>query len=363
MENTKYQEKVKFLISKGKRQSFLLDIEVENVVKEFCLSDEEIEKLYLILSNIDIEVIDTKTLKELDLSLKENQKEVVDTEYLDHFDEDDLIKRYFREMGAIELLTKEEEIELAKLIEKGGEEGKAATQKLVSANLRLVISIAKRYKNTGLTLSDLIQEGNLGLMKAAARFDYNLGFKFSTYATLWIKQSISRAINDQSKNIRIPNHIIQRISIYKKANKELCEDLGREPTLDELVDKLQLSEEQISNLMLLTKDTISLNTAIDDDGSSTIMDFVEDKTICNPEQIASNKLLLEKIDEVLNTLEPREKEILIYRYGLFGKKEETLDEVGKRMDLSRERVRQIEMRALRKLRFPNRSRKLIDFFN
>lgn len=361
MDNLKYLKKLETLMEKGKKQGFLLDIEIAQLTKDFCLVDEEIEKLYIDLSNLDIDVLTNSLLN--DLEEEDEFEKLHEEEYLNHFDDEDLIKRYFREMGNIPILSKEEEIELAKLIEKGGEEGKKAMQKLVSSNLRLVISIAKRYKNTGLTFLDIIQEGNLGLMKAAERFDYNLGFKFSTYATLWIRQSISRALVDQSKVIRIPTHIIQRISQYMKIQKKLSAELKREPSLEELVNELELSEEQVSNLILLTRETISLDAPIGDDSNSNIIDFVEDSNICNPEQIACNKLLLEKLNEVLDTLEKREKDILIYRYGLFGEKAETLDEVGKKMKLSRERVRQIEMKALRKLRFPNRSRKIIDFLN
>lgn len=361
MENTKYLKELDILINKGKKQGFLFDIEIAQLTNKFCLADEEIEKLYLDLSQLDIEVL-TNTPIEKDED-EEEEEEETDESYLDNFDNEDLIKRYFREMGNIKMLTQSEEVELAKQIEKGGEEGKIAMQQLVSANLRLVIANAKKYRNTGLTFLDLIQEGNLGLMKAAERFDYKYGYKFSTYATLWIRQSISRAIVDQSKNIRIPTHIIQRISQYMKVVKKLSAELKREPTLDELVDEMQLSEEQVSNLILLTKETISLDTPIGDDSNSNIIDFIEDKSVCNPEQIACNNLLVEKIREVLDTLEVREKEILIHRYGLFGEKQETLDEVGRRMDLSRERVRQIEMKALRKLRFHSRSKKIIDFLN
>lgn len=362
LDNLKFTKEVDKLIETGLKNGFVFDVEIAKLTKDFCLADEEIDKIYLDFAKLDIEIL---TNYELNIDEELSETEECDEslcdeslDYLDHFDDNDLLKRYFREMGSIPMLTKEEEIDLAMKIKNGDSKAK---QKLVSANLRLVISIAKRYKNTNLTFLDLIQEGNLGLMKAAERFDYKLGFKFSTYATLWIKQSISRALVDQSKTIRIPTHIVQRISQYIKAHKKLSNELKREPTLEELVCEMELSEEQISNIILLTKETISLDTPVSDESNSSIIDFVEDKNLCDPEQITCNDFLVKELKSALSTLDKREQEILIYRFGLFGYNQETLDDVGKRTKLSRERVRQIEMKALRKLRFPSRGKKLIDF--
>lgn len=364
MDNAKFIKKLEELIKEGKKNGFVFDIQIAGLAKEFCLADEEIENLYKELSTQDIEVLanygDIEITNDLEkeLTTDEQEEKVIDESYLEHFEEDDLIKRYFRDMQKYTLITKEEEVELGKRIANGDRD---AVNELVQANLRLVISIAKKYKNTSLTLEERIQEGNLGLIKAAEKFDYTKDVKFSTYATLWIKQSISRALVDQSKTIRVPTHIIQRISLYNKAHKKLSDELKREPTLEELVCEMELSEEQITSIILLTKDTISLDTPVGDDNNSTVIDYVEDTTVTNPEEVAFIKLLRETLEEVLNELDQREKDILTYRWGLFGEEVKTLDEVGTIMNLSRERVRQIEMKAIRKCRFPSRSLKLIDF--
>lgn len=363
-DNAKFISKYEKLINKGKRVGYVFDIEIQELAKTFCLLDEEMEEIYKEFSLKHIEILsdyieeNEEDEDPLVALIRDESESLIDEDYLNHFDEEDQIKRYFRDMGKYELLTKEDEIELAKRIQKGDEEAK---QILVASNLRLVISIAKKYKNSGMPFLDLIQEGNLGLMKAAEKFDYTLGFKFSTYATLWIKQSISRALIDQSRTIKVQTHIIQRIARYKKAHKKLRDELKREPTLDELVSELELSEEQITCIIQLTKDTLSLDTPVGEDNSSNLIDFIEDVNGTSPEVISCNKSLEEKLKEVLDTLDQREREILIYRYGLFNTNAETLDELGKRMNLSRERVRQIEMKALRKCRFPSRSRKIKDF--
>lgn len=347
--------KVSKLIEKGIKEGFVTQDELNELFEDIVLDDEQMEQIYNCFAQAEIEIIDTsieEDLEELDKWI------LVEETEMEYISDEDPLKRYLREMGNISMVSMEREIELAKRIAKGDVEAK---KDLVSANLRLVVSIAKKYFNRGLQLSDLIQEGNLGLLKAVEKYDYTKGYKFSTYATWWIRQAITRAIADQSKTIRIPMHIIEMTSNYLKAHKKLSNELGREPTIEEIAVEMQLPEEKVTNIILMSKDTLSLESPVGDDETTLLGDFVSDKSQENPEDKVCRNMLKVHLGEVLDTLTEREKMILVYRFGLNGVKQETLEEVGKRFNVTRERIRQIENKALRKLRHPSRSRKIRDF--
>ena len=364
---------LKNLIKKYKKTKSIPLSDVLDVIKKFDLQDEEIDKIYSELTASNIKLLeDVEDIEEEEDSLEAFEKNDIMLKNFDIVEEEtkvnqneycgktnNSVETYFREIGNLPVLTKEEEVDLAKRIEQGDE---IALQQLVSCNLKLVVSIAKKYLSTGMAFLDLIQEGNMGLLRAAEKFDYKLGNRFSTYATLWIKQSISRAITDQSKTIKIPVHMAQKIAAYKKAVERLSGDLKREPTLNELVCEMKLSEEQINSIIQIAKETISLDIPVGEHEDTKMLDFVvEDKQYCNPEKVLYEKMLAEKLKEIISTLEKREQDVLIYRFGLFGNKQETLEEIGRRLDLSGERIRQIEMKAIRKLKFPTRLREVIDF--
>lgn len=271
---------------------------------------------------------------------------------------DDPVKLYLKEIGKIELLTPEEEIELAKRIEKGDEEAKA---KLMKANLRLVVSIAKRYVGRGLLFLDLIQEGNLGLLRAVEKFDYRKGYKFSTYATWWIRQAITRAIADQARTIRIPVHMVETINKLMRVSRDLVQELGREPTPTEIAEKMGLSEQKVKDILKVAQEPISLETPIGKEEDSHLGDFLPDEDSPAPPKVASNILLREHLEELLSGLSERERNVLKLRFGLEDGHPHTLEEVGKKFNVTRERIRQIEAKALRKLKHPSRSKILKDF--
>lgn len=362
---------IKSFIKEHKKDKSIPLSDILKIIKKYNLQDDDIDRVYSGLSASGIKILedveDTKDddetliifekadLKNFDIV--EEEAKAKQEEYYEN--NHNSVETYFKEIGNIPVLTKEEEIELAIRIKQGDEK---ALKRLVSCNLKLVVSIAKKYLNTGMAFLDLIQEGNMGLLRAAEKFDHTLGNRFSTYATLWIKQSISRAITDQSKTIKIPVHMAQKIAAYKKAVEKLSGELKREPTLNELVCELKFSEEQINNIIQVAKETISLDVPMGEHEDTKMLDFVvEDKQYCNPEKVLNEKMLAEKLKEIISTLEKREQEVLIYRFGLFGNNEETLEEIGRRLDLSGERIRQIELKALRKLKFPSRLREVIDF--
>lgn len=352
--NELFLKKVQKLIDKGIKEGKITQDELSEIFDGFFLDDEQMDALYNCFSKAGIEIVDNDTDNDLK-GLERENTEFTDIEYIE---DENTLRRYLREMGNIPMVTMEEEIELAKKIAEGDEEAK---KRLINANLRLVVSIAKKYTNRGLQLEDLIQEGNLGLLKAIEKYDYTKGYKFSTYATWWIRQAITRAIADQSKTIRIPMHIIEMTSNYLRIHKELTNQLGREPTLEEIAVEMQLPEEKVSSIIMLSKDTLSLESPINSEDTVILGDFIPDTNQENPEDMVCRDMLKIHLKEVLDTLTEREKMILIYRFGLYGHKPETLEEVGKRFNVTRERIRQIENKALRKLRHPSRSRKIRDF--
>ncbi|MDO8585449.1 MAG: RNA polymerase sigma factor RpoD [Armatimonadota bacterium] len=271
---------------------------------------------------------------------------------------DDSVRMWLREIGKTPLLTNKEEISLAKRIEAGDEEAKAV---LTEANLRLVVSIAKRYSGRGMSFPDLIQEGNIGLIRAVEKFDYRKGYKFSTYATWWIRQAITRAIADQARTIRIPVHMVETINRLIKTSSQLLQDLGRDPTLDELAREMGIPQERVSEIIRIAPEPLSLETPIGEEEDSHLADFIEDHEAISPAEAASNMILREKIEESLNNLTPRERDVLKMRFGLDDGYSRTLEEVGRHFKVTRERIRQIEAKALKKLRHPSRSRKLRDY--
>ena len=350
---------------------------------------EKIEQLIRKLSDDGVQIVDTlkeknellkvpKTMEEIekmeisdfeDGSDEFVESEIDDTEVdkllqadlvkmAESMDVDEPIKMYLREIGQIPLLSYEEEIEYAQKVLNGDEEAK---QKLIESNLRLVVSIAKKHTNRGLKMLDLIQEGNMGLMKAVEKFEYEKGFKFSTYATLWIRQAITRAIADQGRTIRIPVHMIETINKIKKESRIILQETGKEPTAEELSKKLELPVEKVKNILEMNQDPISLETPVGSEEDSELGDFVEDDKFANPYDATTRVLLKEQLDDVLKTLNDREEKVLRYRYGLDDGSQKTLEEVGKIFNVTRERIRQIEVKALRKLRHPSRRKKLEDY--
>ena len=350
---------------------------------------EKIEQLIRKLSDDGVQIVDTlkeknellkvpKTMEEIekmeisdfeDGSDEFVESEIDDTEVdkllqadlvkmAESMDVDEPIKMYLREIGQIPLLSYEEEIEYAQKVLNGDEEAK---QKLIESNLRLVVSIAKKHTNRGLKMLDLIQEGNMGLMKAVEKFEYEKGFKFSTYATWWIRQAITRAIADQGRTIRIPVHMIETINKIKKESRIILQETGKEPTAEELSKKLELPVEKVKNILEMNQDPISLETPVGSEEDSELGDFVEDDKFANPYDATTRVLLKEQLDDVLKTLNDREEKVLRYRYGLDDGSQKTLEEVGKIFNVTRERIRQIEVKALRKLRHPSRRKKLEDY--
>ena len=371
----------KSLIEKGKKQGSLTLAEIMEAFSETELDKDQIENLYETLGNLGIEVIENKTEKaDIDFSIDddldiENLDEGVDGEVkedmpmeLEEIDLslpkgisiDDPVRMYLKEIGKIPLLKPHEEVELARRMHDGDE---MAKQRLVEANLRLVVSIAKRYVGRGMLFLDLIQEGNLGLIKAVEKFDYEKGFKFSTYATWWIRQAITRAIADQARTIRIPVHMVETINKLIRVSRQLLQELGRDPKPEEIAKEMEMTEDKVREIMKIAQDPVSLETPIGEEEDSHLGDFIPDEDAPAPAEAAAYSLLKEQIEDVLGSLNEREQKVLKLRFGLEDGRARTLEEVGKEFDVTRERIRQIEAKALRKLRHPSRSKKLRDYLD
>lgn len=359
------------LINKGRHDGVLTSAELLAALEKLDLSVEKIEQVYDTFESMGIQIITSEPgsdsiqeiLEDIDDvpadELEEEEPLVDPVELAAEFNLDDPVRMYLKEIGQIPLLTVEEEQELAKRVVEGDA---SAKNQLTEANLRLVVSIAKKYSGRGLHILDLIQEGNTGLIRAVDKFDYTKGNKFSTYATWWIRQAITRAIADQARTIRVPVHMVEVINKATRCNRKLVQELGREPTLEEIADELNLPIEKIIEANRTAADTLSLDTPVGDEEDTTIGSFVEDDNTPGPADATSNALLAEALSEILNTLTEREADVLRLRFGMYDGKTHTLEEVGQIFGVTRERIRQIENKAIRKLRHPSRAKKIRDFY-
>ncbi|MDF9409257.1 RNA polymerase sigma factor RpoD [Pelotomaculum isophthalicicum JI] len=356
-------ECIKELIEKGKKRGVLTYNEIMDGLQETDLSPEQMDEFYVKLANMGIEVVaETPELDSLDGAVMESPPEEVEVDLSvpEGVGIDDPVRMYLKEIGRVPLLTSEEEVELAKRMENGDEEAK---RRLAEANLRLVVSIAKRYVGRGMLFLDLIQEGNLGLIKAVEKFDYRKGYKFSTYATWWIRQAITRAIADQARTIRIPVHMVETINKLIRVSRQLLQELGRDPSPEEIAKEMNISEDKVREIIKIAQEPVSLETPIGEEEDSHLGDFIEDHEARAPAEEASFTLLREQLDEVLKTLTDREQRVLRLRFGLDDGRARTLEEVGQKFGVTRERIRQIEAKTLRKLRHPSRSKKLKDYLD
>ena len=346
------------LLERGKKRGYLTFKEINTALEGFDVTPEELEKAYDRFESEKIELVEDmeKELEEIEIS----KEELEDLSVPEGISIDDHVKMYLKEIGKVDLLSAEEETELARRMSEGDEEAK---KKLAEANLRLVVSIAKRYVGRGMLFLDLIQEGNLGLIRAVDKFDYTKGYKFSTYATWWIRQAITRAIADQARTIRIPVHMVETINKLVRVSRQLVQELGREPTPEELAKGLNMSVEKAREISKISQEPVSLETPIGEEEDSHLGDFIPDDDAPAPSEAASYVLLKEQLVEVLKTLTDREAKVLKLRFGLIDGRQRTLEEVGKEFNVTRERIRQIEAKALRKLRHPSRSKKLKDFLD
>ena len=346
------------IVEKGKKNEFLTYNEIHSAFDGIEVAPEELEKLYDVLESEKIEIVEDmdKELEDIEVS----KEELEDLSVPEGISIDDHVKMYLKEIGKVNLLSADEEMDLAQKMADGDEEAK---KKLAEANLRLVVSIAKRYVGRGMMFLDLIQEGNLGLIRAVDKFDYTKGYKFSTYATWWIRQAITRAIADQARTIRIPVHMVETINKLVRVSRQLVQELGREPTPEELAKGLNMSVEKVREISKISQEPVSLETPIGEEEDSHLGDFIPDDDAPAPSEAASYVLLKEQLVDVLKTLTPREAKVLKLRFGLIDGRQRTLEEVGKEFNVTRERIRQIEAKALRKLRHPSRSKKLKDFLD
>ena len=355
-ENKPRMNKVEELIERGKAKGVLTYQEVMDTLSELELNSEQIERLYDRFETLNIDVVEEiEVAEDISEDLAEIDAGVSGTEGVAI---DDPVRMYLKEIGKVPLLSANEEIEIAKRMAEGDQEAK---RQLAEANLRLVVSVAKRYVGRGMLFLDLIQEGNLGLIKAVEKFDYRKGYKFSTYATWWIRQAITRAIADQARTIRIPVHMVETINKLIRVNRQLLQEYGREPRPEEIAAEMGISEEKVREIIKVAQEPVSLETPIGEEEDSHLGDFIPDDDAPAPAEVAAFTLLKEQLMEVLDTLTPREEKVLRLRFGLDDGKARTLEEVGKVFNVSRERIRQIEAKALRKLRHPSRSKKLKDF--
>ena len=393
-------EKLAELIERGKKKGNLSSTELLDVLEDMDLGAEQMDKIYDTLENLGIDTVGEDYIPELPddaepplEAIEEiSEEEMVDPNAMvDSFGTDDPVRMYLKEIGKVNLLSSDEEVELAQAmaagadaktqleeLEAAGEEipaelrtelnklikkGERAKQRLAEANLRLVVSIAKRYVGRGMQFLDLIQEGNLGLIKAVEKFDYTKGYKFSTYATWWIRQAITRAIADQARTIRIPVHMVETINKVIRVSRQLLQELGHDPTPEEIAAEMNMPVERVREILKITQEPVSLETPIGEEEDSHLGDFIPDEDASEPAEAASFTLLKEQLVEVLSTLTPREEKVLKLRFGIEDGRTRTLEEVGKEFNVTRERIRQIEAKALRKLRHPSRSKKLKDFLN
>ncbi|WMJ85167.1 RNA polymerase sigma factor RpoD [Oscillospiraceae bacterium LTW-04] len=356
------QEKntVKDLIEQGKAKGKLTTSEINDVLEELDFDVEQVEKLYETLESCNVEIVENyaQTI-ETDFPMPA-EEEVEATLTVEGINIDDPVKVYLKEIGRVPLLSSDEEVDLAVRMSNGDPQ---ARKRLSEANLRLVVSIAKRYVGRGMQFLDLIQEGNLGLIKAVEKFDHTKGFKFSTYATWWIRQAITRAIADQARTIRIPVHMVETINKVKKVSSQLLHKNGHEPTAEEIAEEIDMSVDKVREIMRVAQEPVSLETPIGEEEDSHLGDFIPDDDAPAPADAASHILLREQLSEVLHSLTPREEKVLRLRFGLEDGRSRTLEEVGKEFNVTRERIRQIEAKALRKLRHPSRSKKLRDFLD
>ncbi len=368
------EEKIAELIEKGKKAGKLTSKELSDVLDNMGLGPEELDAVYDQLEDLGIDTAGEEFLPPLDDDLPAleeleeleeigdvPEEEIVDPDSMaDSFSTDDPVRMYLKEIGKVALLTPEEEVALAARMSQGDEEAK---RRMAEANLRLVVSIAKRYVGRGMLFLDLIQEGNLGLIKAVEKFDYTKGYKFSTYATWWIRQAITRAIADQARTIRIPVHMVETINKVIRVSRQLLQELGHDPSAEEIAEEMNLPVEKVREILKIAQEPVSLETPIGEEEDSHLGDFIEDEGASEPSEAASFTLLKEQLMSVLDTLTPREKKVLELRFGIIDGRTRTLEEVGKEFNVTRERIRQIEAKALRKLRHPSRSKKLRDFLN
>ena len=367
------------LLEEGKKSGKVSSKKLVETLDAVDATEEQTEQFYDVLEAAHVEIdvsdvldligtaeLDNPTLGEME-AIEAEALEVSDKQLEEEYENaklDDPVRMYLKEIGKIPLLTPEEELEVAKDLVSEDEKARDAARKRMSeANLRLVVSIAKRYVGRGMQLLDLIQEGNLGLMKAVEKFDYTKGYKFSTYATWWIRQSITRAIADQARTIRIPVHMVETINKVLRTSHSMVQSLGREPTTQEIAAELHMDVQKVEEILKIAQEPVSLETPIGEEDDSHLGDFIQDDEASQPAEEASYTLLREQLEEVLKALTPREEEVLRMRFGLIDGKPHTLEEVGKKFDVTRERIRQIESKALRKLRHPSRSKKLRDFLN
>lgn len=348
---------LKELVEKGKSKGMLTYKEIMDAFDEVELEPDQIEKIYETVENMGIDVVG-----DIDAEVQElqNSEEELDLTLPEGISIDDPVRMYLKEIGKVPLLTAEEEIELALGMEAGDNEAK---RRLAEANLRLVVSIAKRYVGRGMLFLDLIQEGNLGLIKAVEKFDYRKGFKFSTYATWWIRQAITRAIADQARTIRIPVHMVETINKLIRVSRQLLQELGRDPHPEEIAKEMNMSVEKVREIMKISQEPVSLETPIGEEEDSHLGDFIPDDDVPAPAEAAAFTLLKEQLLDVLDTLTAREEKVLRLRFGLDDGRARTLEEVGREFNVTRERIRQIEAKALRKLRHPSRSKKLKDYLD
>lgn len=372
VEAAEIKEKLKLLIYVGRRRGHVTLFEIKEVFDGIELTNQQVESIYeTFVTDLNVEIVEEAEIEDIekknkdvyieDLKLEEEQPDEVKAKTNKEVEvDDDAIKIYLKDIGRYQLLTAEKEVILAEQIEAGDV---GAKKILAQSNLRLVVSIAKRHRGRGLHFLDLINEGNMGLMKAIEKFDHRRGYKFSTYATWWIRQAITRAIADQAKLIRVPVHMNDTINRLKRTIKELTQQLGREPTVQELAKKMELTEEKVIEIKRIAQDPISMDAKIGDEDDSSLSDFVQDDNSPTPSQSSKAKHLDDALNQVLESLSEKEAMVLKLRYGLDGEETKTLEEVGKMFSVTRERIRQIEAKALRKLRHPSRSQKLQDFLN